>query len=113
MPIITSREDYSNRISAIIGDRTDDDALNFVQDIMETYDSMSAGSGGITQEQYDADIANARAEVETEWRTKYKNAFFKGPDDSIKDGKQSGKPSNPFRDDGNTNNPTNFDELFK
>ena len=38
MPRFETRESLSERLAAILGDRTDDEALNFIQDTMETYD---------------------------------------------------------------------------
>lgn len=80
MGVICSREEFANRVNAIIGERIDDDAVNFVQDIMTTYDSLTNNPNTITIEQHNEDMTN----LENEWKEKYKKAFLTGPND-IKD----------------------------
>lgn len=75
MPIFESREVLQTRLSAIIGDRADDEALTFIGDTLETYDHLfGRASSTFTQE----DIDNAVNERDTEWRKRYKEAFFSG-----------------------------------
>jgi len=75
MPIFDSREALQTRLSAIIGDRADDEALSFIGDTLETYDHLfGRASSTFTQE----DIDNAVNERDTEWRKRYKEAFFSG-----------------------------------
>lgn len=76
MPIFESRETLQTRLSAIIGDRADDEALSFIGDTLETYDHLyGRASSTFTQE----DIDNAVNERDSEWRKRYKEAFFSGP----------------------------------
>lgn len=96
MAVINNREDFATRINTIVGDRTDDEALQFVQDAMETYDFHSGEH--FTQ----ADIDAAVNQREQEWREKYKQAFLNGP--------QEGPKKNP---DARPDNPTSFSDLFK
>lgn len=91
MPIIESRETLQTRLSAIIGDRADDEALSFIGDTLETYDHLfGRASSTFTQE----DIDNAVNERDTEWRNRYKNAFLNGPGPS----NEPPPPPSPDRD---------------
>ena len=113
MPFIENQDSFMTRLQELIGDRTDDVALNFVQDARDTYaEFVGRGPGGITQEQYDTDIAAERqkaADADAEWRKKYMAAFFGDVDTGIKN---TDKPINPITGDGDRDNPKTFDELF-
>lgn len=109
MAVIENRETLQTRLQTLIGDRTDDEALNFIQDALDTYDNHS--SGGMTQEEHNR-LMN---EADQTWRQKYRDAFFKGPDNSIKNDSKDTSRKDPAEDlPGNDeNNPAKFDELFK
>lgn len=104
MPIIESRETLQTRLSAIIGDRADDEALSFIGDTLETYDHLfGRASSTFTQE----DIDNAVNERDTEWRNRYKNAFLNGP------GPSNEPPAPPSPDkDPKKNNNIKISDLF-
>lgn len=96
MPIFDSREALQTRLSAIIGDRADDEALSFIGDTLETYDHLfGRASSTFTQE----DIDNAVNERDTEWRTRYKNAFLNGPTTT----QEPPVPPSPEKDKKNNN----------
>lgn len=70
---VVEKESIMSRLNALIGDRTDDEALSIVEDISDTIDSAS-GTGMVTEEEADRRVA----EKEEEWRKKYKERFFSG-----------------------------------
>lgn len=109
MAIIESREALTNRLQTLIGDRTDDEALNFINDALETYDSRS--TGGITQEEHNR-LMN---EADQSWRQRYRDAFFNGPDNSFKQDPKENSRDDPAEEmpGGSENNPAKFDDLFK
>lgn len=109
MAVIENREALTSRLQTLIGDRTDDEALNFIQDALDTYDSHS--SGGITQEEH----KRLMDEADQAWRQKYRDAFFQGPDNSEKNGSKNTSRDDPAEDQpgSSENNPAKFDELFK
>lgn len=75
MPIIESRETLQTRLAGIIGERADDEALNFIADTLETYDHLYGRSQSVfTQEDIDAAV-NTKDE---EWRKRYKQSFLEG-----------------------------------
>lgn len=65
--IIASREDYIKRVSGYVGERDADEDLSFIEDMSDTYDSIS------TQSQ---EIERLRAE-NADLRQKYKERFSK------------------------------------
>lgn len=109
MAIIQNREELTTRLQAILGDRTDDDALNFLQDSLETFDAHA--SGGMSQEEHN----RLMQEADNAWRTRYRDAFFKGPDNSLKDPESDKSRKDPANDvpGASEDNPAKFDELFK
>lgn len=109
MAIIQNREELTARLQTLLGDRTDDDALNFMQDAFDTFDSHSAG--GITQAEHDR-LMN---EADQAWRQRYRDAFFKGADSSLKEPESDKSRKDPAQDapGGDENNPAKFDDLFK
>ena len=63
--IIANREDYIKRVSGYVGERDADEDLSFIEDMSDTYDSIS------TQSQ---EIERLRAE-NADLRQKYKERF--------------------------------------
>lgn len=109
MPVIETREELSTRLEAILGDRTDDDALNFIQDITQTYDARkSAPEGMISQ----ADHDKAMQDSDNAWRQRYRNAFLSGSPDPAFGSEQRTSRPDPTSQGGDKNNPKTFEELF-
>lgn len=69
---VLNREEFTARVKAIIGERTDDEALAAVQDLVETFDGI-AGEESDWKKKYE--------ENDREWRIKYRDAFFTGKPD--------------------------------
>lgn len=111
MPIFQTRDELSTRLTTIFGDRTDDDALNFIQDSLETFDHhTSTPEGGFTADEH----SRLMKEQDDAWRKRYRDAFLSGkPDTSITEKKTSrDDPSDDLPGNGE-NNPASFDDLFK
>ena len=71
---ISSREDILNRISTIIGERTDDDAIGLLEDVTDTlndYDNRVKESG---------DWKKKYEENDKSWRDKYRERFYNAPE---------------------------------
>ena len=95
---VVEKESIMTRLNALIGDRTDDEALSIVEDISDTIDSAS-GTGMVTEEEADRRVA----EKEEEWRKKYKERFFSGDSDGAADA----------REEEEVKTPEKFDDLFE
>lgn len=87
-------EEFMKAVQTIIGDRTDDDALKFLEDCKDT----------ITEDKndyktmYEAEV-EAKKKLDDEWRTKYKERFYSS-DTNINNNKDN---------QDNTNKDPNFD----
>lgn len=71
--MVLNRENYEARVREMIGDDVSDASLQFVTDMMETYNDMESratGNGEYTKEKFE--------ELDNQWRTKYRDAFFAG-----------------------------------
>lgn len=95
-----NREDFMNRIKAIVGDADDDDALAFIADMTDTFDGMSQSSD--LQAELDAE-KKAHADL----RKKYKERFFSGTPADKPNEQPPSDPETPGAEE------ITFDDLFK
>lgn len=99
---VLSRDELLEKIRALLGERTDDEAITFIEDVTDTYDSMSDAKSGYTEDEVTAKVN----EVEEKWRKKYRDRFFGNggdDDDDVDD-----------PDDSNTNTEeVTIDDLFE
>lgn len=87
-----SVEDFMKSAKAIIGDRTDDDALKFLEDCKDTI----TGEKDDWKTKYEEQL-EANKKLDTEWRQKYKDTFFSSDANINND------------NNDNTHNDPNFD----
>ena len=96
---VLSKDEMLEKTRAILGERTDDEAIAFIEDVTDTYDSISGAIPGYTEEEVTAKVN----EVEEKWRKKYRDRFFGN----------SGDDDDDEPDDGNTNTEeVTIDDLF-
>lgn len=98
---VLSKDELLEKIRSLLGERTDDEAITFIEDVTDTYDSISDAKSGYTEDEVTAKVN----EVEEKWRKKYRDRFFgSGGDDDDDD-----EP-----DVGNTNTEeVTIDDLFE
>lgn len=112
MPMFESREQLAERMQTLIGDRTDDDALNFIKDALDTYDHHASNpdENHITKAEHD----RLMQEADTNWRKRYRDTFFGTPDSSFADNNSDKSKPDPANNiaGGTKNNPASFDDLF-
>ena len=91
-----SKDEFMKAVQGIIGDRTDDDALKFLEDAKDTitseHDDFKA--------KYEAEV-EAKKKLDEDWRAKYKARFYSSEDDT--------NINNNTNNQDNTNNDPNFD----
>lgn len=98
---VKTREDLMQSVNTILGDRSDDVALEFIQDMTDTLNDFASHNGVYTQEQYDA--------LDNNWRTRYRERFFSGPredDDEFK------SPNNKKSDEEKREETITINDLF-
>ena len=91
-----SAEDFMKAVQGIIGDRTDDDALKFLEDAKDTITSEHDDY----RAKYEAEV-EAKKKLDDEWRAKYKARFYSSEDDT--------NINNNKNNQDNTKNDPNFD----
>ena len=89
-------EEFMKAVKGIVGERTDDEALKFLEDAKDTiiseHDDFKA--------KYEAEV-EAKKKLDDEWRAKYKARFYSSEDDTNIN-------NNPNNND-NTKKDPNFD----
>lgn len=111
MPVFENREQFLSRMQEALGERTDDIALNFIQDALDTYDSSTDNSGGISQDEHN----RLMKEQDDTWRKRYRDTFFGKPDPSFNpEGMKDKSKSDPAggTPGSSENNPVKYDDLF-
>ena len=81
-----TREEYMASIASIIGDRTDDEALKFVEDMTDTFDGNVNTEYEETINTLNAtikELTDKNNTIEEEWRKKYLARFYGGSDEEI------------------------------
>lgn len=68
--MVLSKEEIMNGINGIIGEATDDNTLEFLENISDTLDSIDS----------DEDWKTKYEENDKEWRRKYWERFFQKPE---------------------------------
>ena len=108
-----TREEYMTSIASIIGDRTDDEALKFVEDMTDTFDGNANTEYEETINTLNAtikELTDKNNTIEEEWRKKYLARFYGGSDEEIDPSNQ-----NVIEDETMLDGEENItiDDLFK
>lgn len=74
--MIMSNEAFMERIRGIVGERTDDEALKFIEDSAETLANRANTDFKEEKEKIDSEWRKKLEENDNSWRKKYKDAFF-------------------------------------
>lgn len=101
---VLNKEDFMSRLQERIGDDTSDEAMQFIEDMTDTFNDFETRSSGLNDEQWQSKID----ELDKSWREKYKGRFFNTettPDD-VKDNQED-----DVKDDENIEKT--FDDLFE
>ena len=89
-----SREDFTKAITTVIGDRSDEDSVKFIEDMTDTYNGLEADKNvSVTEWEQKYNALN-----ET-WSKRYKDRFS----ETIVENKEQKKDEA---------SPTSFDDLF-
>ena len=113
-----TQTEFMTRVKAIIGDRTDDEALAFIEDCKDT----------ITDEKDDykkryEDVLKEKDELDKTWRQKYADRFFSSDSHDNNDNHGNNNKTNPANVNKNEVDEeqekleqaekVRFDDLFK
>lgn len=75
-----TREELMRAVSSIVGDRTDDEAIAFVENVTDTFDSYSSVELENANKQIE-ELTQKVADIEASWRKKYMDRFYGGSDE--------------------------------
>ena len=97
-----SKEELLEKVKTYVGDRADDETLEIIEDISDSFESSeSAEKIEEIKTEYESKLAN----LDNEWREKYKARFFSEKDDTGNDGDES--------DISDDEEKTDYSDLFK
>ena len=106
--MVLSKAQVMEQVKTLIGDKSDDDTLKFLEDISDTIDDLetkSKGDGEDWKTKYD--------ELDKSWRDKYRERFFNGTDNKKEEPKNDLlEPSGTEDDEGEDDAPKTFEDLF-
>ena len=89
MAKLTSTE-FMTKLKTFIGERTDDEALSFIEDCKDTID----GGGDDYKSKYEAAVKE-KEETEKKWRQKYADRFFSPDTHTNEDNHENNDKTNP------------------
>lgn len=92
---VSNRENILNRLSSILGDRSDDEALGILEDITDTLDDYD---GRIKES---GDWKAKYEENDKTWRDKYRERFYNSPetqDDYVEEDEVETKKTYTYED---------------
>ena len=100
-----SKEELLEKVKTYVGDRADDETLEIIEDISDSFESSeSAEKIEEIKTEYESKLAN----LDNEWREKYKARFFSEKD------KQDNDNSNPSDGgDDDDDEKTEYSDLFE
>lgn len=95
--MVLNNDDFVKSVKSIIGDRTDEESINFIENMTDTYNSLVA----------DKDVNNTAWEqkynaLNETWSKRYKDRFLSGSDE---------QQNNESHEDDNE--PKSYNDLFK
>ena len=97
---VLKKSELMEKLKAILGDKTDDDTIVFIEDVSDT---LEAGSSEDWKQKYE--------ENDKKWREKYRDRFFNGDDDDS-DIEKSKETENK-ESEKEQEKPLTFENLFK
>lgn len=78
-----SKEELLEKVKTYVGDRADDETLEIIEDISDSFESSeSTEKIEEMKTEYESKLAN----LDNEWREKYKARFFSEKDDTGNEG---------------------------
>jgi hypothetical protein len=92
---VLDKEKFMERLKERIGEDTSDDALQFIEDMADTYNDLEERVGEDWKTKYE--------ESEKTWRDKYKQRFFTSTETATE----------TEEEEEETNKPKKFEDLFE
>ena len=74
MGVLKTKEEYIKRVSDYVGDNARDEDIEFIDDMVDTYNSLSEGGSQLEIEKLKRELVD----LDQKWRDKYRQRFSKG-----------------------------------
>ena len=74
MGVLKTKEEFIKRVSDYVGDNARDEDIEFIDDMVDTYNSLSEGGSQVEIEKLKRELV----ELDQKWRDKYRQRFSKG-----------------------------------
>ena len=103
-------DELKNKAKDILGDRTDDDALSFLEDLNDTISTDEATNDNEWKKKYEA-LEKDKDELDKAWRQRYRDRFFSA--DSHTDDETKPKDTNPANNAHKTTDDIDLEEQAK
>ena len=84
---ILSKEEFLSKVNTVLGSRSDEEAINFLEDMADTYNELEAkakGTGEDWQQKYE--------ENDKAWQEKYRRRFMSGGGSTVIEEKEESEP---------------------
>lgn len=95
---VLERNTMMNRLKELFGDNESDEAISFIEDVSDTFDSLSNASGDSEE------WKTKYEENDAAWRKKYRDRFFGTCEEAKEEQEEDVKDDSEVK---------TFDELFK
>lgn len=105
---VLTREDFVTRVKDRIGEATDDDSIAFLEDMTDTYESLTANGADEWKQKYE-DAEKRYQDNDKSWREKYRNRFF----DKVEKIKEDVKDDQMEEGSGASGSDMRIEDLFK
>lgn len=74
MSVLKTKEEYIKRVSDYVGENARDEDIEFIDDMVDTYISLSEGGSQLEIERLKRELAD----LNQKWKDKYRQRFSKG-----------------------------------
>lgn len=104
MGVLKTKEEFIKRVSDYVGDNARDEDIEFIDDMVDTYNSISEGGSQAEIEKLKRELV----ELDQKWKDKYRQRFSKGEASTyvFKDTKE-------YKDDEPDEDEILVDDLFE
>lgn len=85
---ILSKEEFLSKVNTVLGSRSDEEAINFLEDMADTYNELEAKAKGTGEE----DWKQKYEENDKAWQEKYRRRFMSGGGSTVIEEKEESEP---------------------
>ena len=84
---ILSKEEFLNKVNSVLGSRSDEEAISFLEDMADTYNDLEAKAKGTGEDWKQKFEENDKA-----WQEKYRRRFMSGGGSTVIESNEESEP---------------------